>query len=376
MLSVLHVWGNYVGRAVKHFTSKAAITCLTTTLLFGATACGIRKPPVPPRERVLQRVELSGFQRGNQIVLSWKMPARNAPAGDVLNISRADIYRLVEPANSPLQLSEEEFANRSTLIAALKITDADFGLQTITHRDELEFAGQAARLRYAIRFVNASGQRAAFSNTLLIEPTSLIAGGPSQLSAEPTQDHVLLTWQPPTTNIDGSTPVSIIGYNVYRSESEKIPATLLTRVPVTETEYRDQSFVFDKDYFYFVRAVSSGTAAEPVESTETNIVKIKPIDTFPPSAPSAITVAAAPGTISIFFAINPETDVVGYRIYRSVDANLPKLDWTLLTPQLLAANTFQDNRVESGKTYYYYVTAADRFGNVSPPSETVAETAP
>lgn len=376
MLSILHDPWFYVNRAVKHFTSKAAIAGLSTFLLFETTGCGIRRPPVPPRERVLQRVELSGFQRGNQIILSWKMPARNAPSGDLLNISRADIYRLVEPANAPLQLSEEEFANRSTLVAALKITDADFGLQTITHRDQLEFAGQAARLRYAIRFVNASGQRAAFSNTLLIEPTSLIAGRPSQLTAVPTQDHVLLTWQPPTSNIDGSTPISIIGYNVYRSESEKVPAALLTRTPITGTEYRDGSFVFNKDYYYFVRAVSAGTASEPVESTESNVVKIKPIDTFPPSAPSAITVAAAPGTISIFFAINPETDVVGYRIYRTDDANLPKTEWALLTPQLLAANTFQDNRVESGKTYYYYVTAADRFGNVSPPSETVSETAP
>jgi hypothetical protein len=376
MLSVLHAPPTSISGVIKQFAGRAPTVCLAAFLLFSAGACGIRRPPVPPRERVLQRVELSGFQRGNQIILSWKMPARNASRGDVLNISRADIYRLVEPAGSPLQLSEEEFANRSTLIAAVKITDADFGLKTITHRDQLEFAGQAARLRYAIRFVNASGQRAAFSNTLLIEPTSLIAGGPGQLTAETTQDDILLNWQPPATNIDGSTPVSIIGYNIYRSESEKVPATLLNRSPITETEYRDASFVFDKDYFYFVRAVSSGTAAEPVESSESNIVKIKPTDTFPPSAPSAITVAAAPGTISIFFAINPETDVVGYRIYRSMDPNLPKADWGLLTPQLLAANTFQDNRVESGKTYYYYVTAIDRFENVSPPSETVSETAP
>jgi hypothetical protein len=325
---------------------------------------------------VLQRVDITGFQRGNQIILSWKMPAHNAPPGDVLNISRADIYRLVEPANSPLQLSEEEFASRSTLIAALKMTDADFGLRTITHRDQLEFAGQAARLRYAIRFVNASGQRAAFSNTFLIEPTSMIAGGPVGLTAESTQDHIILNWLPPTTNIDGSTPVSIIGYNIYRSDSEKVPATLLNRMPITETEYRDASFAFEEDYFYFVRAVSSGTASEPVESTESNIVSIKPIDTFPPTAPSAITVAAAPGTISIFFALNPETDIAGYRIYRSTDPNLPKTDWTQLTSELLTANTFQDNRVESGKTYYYYLTATDRFGNVSPPSETVSETAP
>jgi len=174
---------------VKHQGIKASLALLALVLLSGF-GCGKRAAPIPPRERVLQRVEVSGFQRGNQVILSWKMPARNAPKGSVPNISRADIYRLAEPANSPLQLSEEEFANRSTLIAALAITDADFGLKTLTYKDQLEFAGQAARLRYAIRFVNASGQKAGFSNSLLIEPTSKVAAAPASLSAEPSQDAI------------------------------------------------------------------------------------------------------------------------------------------------------------------------------------------
>ena len=40
------------------------------------------------------------------------------------------------------------------------------------------------------------------------------------------------------------------------------------------------------------------------------------------------------------------------------------------------ANTFQDTRVESGKTYYYYLTAVDKAGNVSGTSEVVSETVP
>ena len=179
--------------------------------------CGKRGLPVPPKERVAQRVELAGFQRGNQVILSWKMPARNAPKKSVLNIARADIYRLAEPVTSPLTLSEEEFANRSTLIAAMPISDADFAHKSLQYKDELEFAGQAARLRYAIRFVNASGQKAAFSNSLLIEPASKIAAAPTQLTAEPSQEAVRLTWQPPAMNIDQSAPPSILGYNIYRS---------------------------------------------------------------------------------------------------------------------------------------------------------------
>src|SRR5258708_3525681 len=192
---------------VKHQGIKTSFLLLTLVVL-GGFGCGKRAAPIPPRERVLQRVEVSGFQRGNQVILSWKMPARNAPKSSVLNISRADVYRLAEPANSPLLLSEEEFANRSTLIAALAITDADFGLKTLTYKVQLEFAGQAARLRYAICFVNASGQKAGFSNSLLIEPTSKVAASPTSLSAEASQDAIRLKWLPSQTNIDGSTPVS------------------------------------------------------------------------------------------------------------------------------------------------------------------------
>ena len=42
----------------------------------------------------------------------------------------------------------------------------------------------------------------------------------------------------------------------------------------------------------------------------------------------------------------------------------------------LTKTTFQDENVESGKKYYYYLTAVDQTGNVSPPSEVVSETVP
>ena len=360
---------------VKHFAIKASLALLALVVLTIA-GCGKRGAPVPPKERVLQRVEISGFQRGNQVILSWKMPARNAPAGNVQNISRADVYRLAEPETAPLVLSEEEFANRSTLIAAMPITDADFGNKTLLYKDTLQFAGQAARLRYAIRFVNTEGQKAAFSNSLLIEPTSKVAVSPTSLAAEATQNAVRLKWQPPAMNVDGSVPVSLLGYNVYRSNSDKEPGKLLNKNPVTSPNFEDEFFDFGKDYHYFVRAVSIGVQAEPVESAESNIVKFKAVDTFAPTAPGAITLAASPAAISIFFAINPEKDIAGYKIYRTVDKDLPKEQWTLLTPELLKTNTFQDTKVESGKTYYYYLTATDKSGNVSPISEIVSETVP
>ena len=73
----------------------ALILGVMLSLSFGA-ACGKRKPPRPPEERVIQRVEIEANQVGSQINLSWQMPARNASKGSTLNINRADIYRLAE----------------------------------------------------------------------------------------------------------------------------------------------------------------------------------------------------------------------------------------------------------------------------------------
>jgi len=360
---------------LKLLTAKAPLALIAVVLLSGLS-CGKRKPPLPPKERVLQRVEVSGFQRGNQVILSWKMPERNASQGSVMNINRADIYRLAEPLSSPLGLSEEEFAARSTLVATLNIRDSDFDLKTLNYTDTLQFAGQAARLRYAIRFVNASGQKAAFSNFFLLEPAAKIAGAPTSLSAVVVQEAVKLGWTPPTANVDGSTPVRLLGYNIYRSGSENVPGKLLNKAPISDSNFNDEFFEFDKPLFYFVRAVSVGSGGEPVESSESNILRILPKDTFPPSPPTAITLAATPTTISIFFATNPEKDVVGYKLYRSEDANLDKAGWTLLTREPLTTNTFQDLRVASGKTYFYYLTAIDKAGNVSQPSDVVSETVP
>ncbi|MDQ3799311.1 MAG: fibronectin type III domain-containing protein [Acidobacteriota bacterium] len=352
-------------------------------LIFIASAgCGKRKNPLPPIEKVQQRVEISGFQQGNKVNLSWTLPvaaAQNASDTSVSSIKQVDVYRLAEPLDAPASLTEEDFASRSTLIGSVTISDEDRARRQITYTDSLEFAGQAVKLRYAIRFVNAAGQKAGFSNFLLIEPTARVAAAPSLASPGVTQDAILLRWQPPTANVDGSKPVNVLGYNVYRAEMETTqaqPGKMLNTVPVTRSEFSDRAFEFERSYRYFVRAVSLGANGQPIESASSNAVEIVPKDTFPPSAPSALTIAATPDTISIFFAANLENDVAGYRVFRSTNPDLPKPEWQNLTPNLLTTNTFQDTKIEPGKTYYYYLTAVDKFGNTSESSEVVGETVP
>jgi hypothetical protein len=347
---------------------------------FGA-ACGKRSPPLPPTERVQQRTEsLSGIQRGNQVILSWPAPRRNAPDPSVQSIRRIDVYRLAEKPRAPLALTEDEFAARSTLIGSVTYDEIKNAGDSLTYTDNLELAGEPARLRYAVRYVNAAGQRAAFSNFLLLEPAARIAKPPTLIATgkEISEGAITISWGPPTENIDGSTPVNLLGYNVYRvaeTESEVSPAPINAAL-VTGNRYIDQNFKFGETYRYLVRSVSLGSEGGQVESLNSNSITVSPKDVFAPSAPTSITVAAAPGRLSIFFPANPEADIAGYNIFRSTDPDLPRSQWTKLNGALLTRTTFQDERVESGKRYYYFLIAVDQAGNLSPQSEVVSEVVP
>jgi hypothetical protein len=361
------------------FIKKTLILTFAFCLLPFALSCGKRRPPQPPVERVPQRTELlSGAQRGNQVILSWPAPRRNAPDESVQSIRRIDVYRLAENPSAPLALTEEEFAARSTLIGSINYETIRNAGDALVYVDTLELAGQPTRLRYSVRYVNAAGQRAAFSNFLLVEPAAKIAEPPTLTGHEESANAVTLAWNPPAANIDGSTPVNLLGYNVYRVEKSQteIGQTPINTTLVTGTRFSDQTFRFGEEYNYVVRSVSLGTGGAQVESLNSNALAVAPVDKFSPSAPGRISIAATPGRLALFFPANPERDVAGYLIYRSTDPELPKDNWTKLTPNPLTRTTFTDEAVDSGKRYYYYVVAVDAAGNISAPSDVESETAP
>jgi predicted phage tail protein len=318
-------------------------------------------------------------QRGNQVILSWPAPRRNASDESVQSIRRVDVYRLAEGIDDPLPLTEEEFSARANLIGSVTPEQIAGAKETLAYTDELSLT-EPVRLRYAVRYVNAAGQRAAFSNFLLIEPAASVSQPPAVSQPEVRENAVVIRWEAPGANVDNTRPANLLGYNVYRSaRSQNEPAqTPLNSRPVNATTFADQTFAFGEEYVYVVRAVSLGTGGEPVESLNSNPVEVAPVDKFPPAAPAGLTAAATPTPlrISVFFAANQERDVAGYNIFRSTDPNLPKEQWTKLNRSPLERTTFQDEAVKSGQRYYYYVTAVDKAGNVSNPSDVVSEIVP
>lgn len=355
---------------------------LLAAIIFLSVSCGKRKPPLPPVEKIPQKTDqLTGYQQGNNIILQWPAPKRNAPDSSLQSIRRMDVYRLAESPDAPLPLNEDEFSARSVLIGSVAYKEILQFNNNIKYVDTIEQIKQLVRFRYAVRYVNSTGSSASFSNFLLIEPTTNVSIPPTIISKEETENSIIIKWNTPQQNTDGSTPANLMGFNVYREFADNLSAInqepiQLNSKPLNTDSFSDTNFKFGDRYKYFIRAVSLGNDGNPVESLDSNEIFVNPKDIYSPSSPTAISLAASTGRISIFFPNNPEKDIAGYLIYRSTEQNLPLKNWTKITPDIITRTTFQDNNVVIGIRYFYYIIAVDTSGNLSNPSEVVSEIVP
>jgi hypothetical protein len=121
---------------------------------------------------------------------------------------------------------------------------------------------------------------------------------------------------------------------------------------------------------YGVRAVVT-IGALAVESDETAPVCVVLTDTFPPAAPKGLQAVASDGVINLIWDANTEADLDGYVLLRGI---APSVELTPVTPMPIHETAFQDH-VPAGVRYVYAVTAVDKAGNVSAPSERTEETA-
>ena len=347
--------------------------CLLT-FAFSLAGCGKVGDPLPPFPRAPLTVEsLTAVQQGDKIILSF--PLNRTPRS--ILPARIEVYRLIEPASSPLALTEENFASRASLIASIPAGQIPVGTSNITYTDAIDFrdaAGQP-RYRYAVRLINQQEQAAGLSNYALAEPLIEIAAPPTDLQTKLSQTELEITWSPPAANLNGSQPANVVGYNIYRRSGQT--TVKLNAKPVTEPRFIDRTFQFDTRYEYFVRALSlpaeSRDLAAALESNASVPVTITPKDTFPPAPPASITIASINGVVSLFWPGNTEPDTAGYNLYRAESADTPPGQWVKLNQQLHKPTSFRDDRVQVGKQYFYQLTAVDNNGNESARSAVVSE---
>jgi hypothetical protein len=348
-----------------------------------------RKPPTPNAVN-----DLAASQIGNDVTLTFTLPRESIEKRPLQQPPTIEVYRDFAP-NTTISASTPAASHmHATLILTVPPSMADrYSAQghirltdSLTAEDFTQHPSSIAL--YMVRTFVSPKKRSADSNiaAIQIDPA---AEPIADLKAEVTPAGVTLSWTPPQKTLIGPAP-PIAGYRVYRAElatgtapqaaapsgaETQAPKTPFARIAEpTSPPYTDTQTDLGKTYIYTVRSLAQYPLQLPgkyLESLDSNSATVTPKDIFPPSAPQNLVVvfvpaaAGAPAHLELSWAINPETDIAGYNVYRSEDETARG---ARVNSELLLTPAFRDMTVVVGRRYFYSVSAVDRSGNEGPAS--------
>lgn len=156
------------------------------------------------------------------------------------------------------------------------------------------------------------------------------------------------------------------GYNIFRSEDPKAPATAYTLAGRTvKPEFRDQGLKLDTAYYYHVAAVSAANLQGPVSPQVS--VHTSPRNTSPPPPVDELgIVRRAKDRLVVYWRKSPDPDVARFLIFRGERADFDTKSAApaaVVRPSGYFLETYLDRGLTPGKTYYYRVLAEDWAGN-------------
>ena len=367
-----------VARPPANFLPKTIpVVLLSLGLLSGCGAPGEPVPPSPPIPTAI--TDLTAHQQGNGVQLVFTLPGRTVAGDRLAEPPAMEIFRgAIKSNGSP---DNKSFKLVYTIPGALADVYASQG--KIQFTDPLPAADLSehpgAIYGYRVRTRASKKKDSADSNTVTakVYPVAERIGA---INARVTQSSIELSWAAPKPGANET----LAGYHVYRGELDsaspapnsgdlsqaKWKSQPILLAPTQSDSYSDSLFDFGKTYVYQVRSLVIADG-NPIESDDSAPAMVTPRDSFPPAAPRSLVAAQVPGesgavSVDLSWSINLETDLAGYRVYRS--EKLGERGQSI-TMELLVSPAYRDTEVKVGGKYWYVVTAVDRAGNESTPSE-------
>jgi hypothetical protein len=377
-----------VSRDLEHARFASFIIRISGVALLFVGGCGAPGEPTPPAPLVPVAItDLAARQAGDGVQLIFTLPGKTITGDRLASPPAVEIVRgTPKPDGSPDAKSMRvvytipgSLVGNYVVEGHVKFIDPVAPAETRAH--------PGGTLVYVIR-TRASKKRASGDSNGVSVRVYPVPEPIAKLEARVSEPAIELSWTAPT-HTSGGDPLSVFsGYRIYRGEIDaasadaaatdltkaqwKTPLTLLA--PADENTYRDTLFDFGRTYAYLVRSVVVADG-NSLESSDSASAIVSPRDTFPPGTPQNLVVAVLSGAtpssvlVDLSWSINLETDLAGYRVYRSEHEDTRG---ALITADLLLAPAYRDTSVEPGQRYWYSVTAVDRAGNESEASAAVA----
>lgn len=359
-------------------SSAFALCVFAHAVISGCAAPGDPNPrrPVVP----IAVSDLAAHQYGNAVSLTFTLPSKSTARETLAEHPTIDVYRV---ALMPGAKPGKQTVWRLVYTIPSEQADAYLRGEKVEFQDPLAPSDIASSSSFAYK-VRTSEERTHQSQDSNIVTTHIYPAPetPRDVRVAVTESALIVKWA------ETSAPPGAVSrlYHVYRGELEspqeavpenvalaklKTPLELVGISP--STEFGDTHFEFGIPYLYTVRSVAQ-YGEDFAESADSAPAEVTPQDIFPPATPTGLEVAVIPATlqasayVELSWAISPETDLAGYFVYRSDEAEQAG---QRMNSEILPSPAFRDNSVLPGRVYYYRVSAVDRAGNESPKSPAV-----
>jgi fibronectin type 3 domain-containing protein len=184
----------------------------------------------------------------------------------------------------------------------------------------------------------------------------------SELKISRTSSEISLRWKP-------ASDADIVEQNVWRANKydgqyQKINSKALLK---TAAAYSDTKLPEGAGCYYYIETID-----RQGNVSLSNKVSITVPDQTPPAAPKGFTARCdTSGRIFLNWQANKEGDLLGYRIYRSIDKT--EENFNLLQAEAITGTSFMDKQPRNVRNpFVFRLTAIDKFYNESKPTELIA----